>query len=338
MEGHKVEKEADIEPKRLPREEENAETELPAAKRAKLEEEDEEDDFGPALPSSTNASGNGAASSDNKAAWAKVRLEAEIGEVSAIDEMLNSSDRAEWMTSLPPERVKSATLDFDKMQRSVTAFSKRGMQRRGDTSSWTDTPADKQARESGSAKMSTLDMARQMAAQRFEIEENLEARQSSASFNSGERVMSLYEQVKTGAIKKDSKSSKREYSDSESDSESSDSSYERRRSHKHKKKEKHKDKGRDKDKSRDKDKRRDKDKERHRKKEKKRKRDDYDEQTPKAMTTADAFKGKGYWDRERDLDRFGARDSEQSRAQTFRDAAMLNSRFYSGGVSGSQKR
>lgn len=302
-----------------------------AAKRAKFEERGE-DDFGPAMPTSEELAANEAANKASNTEWAKVRLEAEVGDVSAVDALLNGSDRAEWMTSLPPERVKSNKLDFDKMQQSVTTFSKRGVQRRGDTSEWTDTPADRAAREAGSAKMTSLDMARQMAAQRFQRDEDIEARIASSTTSTGERALSLYEQVKAGKFKKDSKSSRRRHSDSESSdysSDSSSSSEDRKHSHKHKRR----DKDKSRDKHRHKDKRKDESRKSKEKRKDKKKRDEYDEQTPKAMSTADAFKGNGYWDRERDLVRFGSRDSEKSRAQTFRDASMLNSRFSSGGSS-----
>lgn len=302
-----------------------------APKRAKLGEVGD-DDFGPAMPTAVDAEASGASKKNQGSEWAKVRLEAEVGDVSAVDEMLKNAGSAEWMTVLPPERIKSDRLDFDKMQQSVTAFSKRGVQSRGDTSGWTDTPADRAARDSGSAKMSSIDMARQMAAQRFQKEEDIEARTATSTTAGGQPVLSLYEQVKSGKFKKDEKSSRRRGSSSENSSDyssdSSSSSDDRRRSHKHKR---HKDKSRDKHKHKDKrddEKRKSKEK----KKDKKRK-SEYDEQTPKAMSTSTAFKGNGYWDRERDLDRFGARDSEKTRAQTFRDASQLNARFQSGGSS-----
>lgn len=297
-------------------------------KRAKLQE-DEEDDFGPAMPTAAEADANDAARRSGESAWARVRLEAEVGEVSAVDDLLNKGDRAEWMTALPPERKKSEALDFDKLQQNVTAFSRRGVQSRGDTSSWTETPADRAAREAGSAKTSSLDMARQMAAQRFQKEEDMESRIATTTSATGERTLSLYEQVKAGKFKKDQKSSKRRDSDSESSdysSDSSSSSDDRRRSHKHKR---HKDKSRDKHKH--KDKKRDEGRKSKEKRKDKKKKDYSDEQTPKSMSTADAFKGNGYWDRERDIVRFGARDSDKTRTQTFRDAALLNSRFQSGG-------
>lgn len=301
-----------------------------APKRAKLGEVGE-DDFGPAMPTPAQLEAKDASKKNHNSEWAKVRLEAEVGDVSAVDEMLKGTGQADWMTVLPPERIKSDRLDFDKMQQSVTAFSKRGMQTRGDTSGWTDTPADRAARESGSAKMSSIDMARQMAAQRFQKEEDIEARTATSTMASGQPVLSLYEQVKTGQFKKD-KSSRRRHSSSESSSDyssdSSSSSDDRRRSHKHKR---HKEKSRDK--HRHKDKRSDEKRKSKDKKKEKKKSSEYDEQTPKAMSTSTAFKGNGYWDRERDLDRFGARDSEKTRAQTFRDASMLNTRFQSGGSS-----
>jgi len=314
------------------------------AKRAKTIE-DEDDDFGPKPASSTSSNGKNASSGQNRAEWERVRLEAEVGDVTAVDQVLSESDRAEWMTVLPAERKEAKALDFGKMQQNVTSFSKRGVQRRGDTSSWTDTPSDRAARESGSATMSSLDMARQLAAQRFQREEQDEARSSAAAFNTGSRGTSLYEQTKRGTVVDDSKKTRRRDSESESDEsdesdtsdDSSSSDHRRSRSHRHKEKskdKKSKDKHRHKDKRRDKDKQKDKD----RRKEKRSSsssssKGTYDEQTPKSLSTADVFGGSGYWDRERDLVSYGNRVSEQTRAQTFRDAALLNSRFYSGGTS-----
>jgi hypothetical protein len=296
-------------------------------KKAKLDEEDS-DDFGPAMPTSDPTSEPGT-KGDDAAVWARIRAQPdEISQVSALDSLLSGSDRAEWMTMLPAERQQSRELDFGKMQQNVTTFTKRGIQRRGDTSSWTDTPQDRADRDAGKARMSSLDMAKQLAAERFKKEEQIEARASVAAFNSEHRSMSLYEQVKSGAIQKEAK----EESDSEtSDSSGSSSDSERKRSHKHKKsKDKHKHKRRDKDKHKDKDRHKHKDKSKDKGKDKRLK---YDEQTPRALSTGDAHKSSGaYWDRERDLERFGSRASEQKRVQTFRDAALLNSRFYSGGT------
>ena len=106
----------------------------PDAKRSKLEEE-EDDDYGPSLAAPVGQETESRSSDGKKGEWARVRLEAEVGEVSAVDAMLRSSDRDDWMTMLPSERKSSSQLDFTKMQQSVTAFSKRGVQRRGDTSS-----------------------------------------------------------------------------------------------------------------------------------------------------------------------------------------------------------
>lgn len=296
-------------------------------KRAKTVEDDG-DDFGPKPSSSSGLDATRDSSGNSRGEWERVRLQAEVGDVAAVDQLLTESDRAEWMTVLPSERKDSKTLDFGKMQQNVTTFSKRGVQRRGDTSSWTDTPADRAAREAGSASMSSLHMARQLAAQRFQREEQDEARASAAAFNTGSRGMSLYEQLKQGTVEKDTRRPKRRDHESDSDASSDSSSssdHKRSRSHKHKDRSKDK---KSKDKHRHKDKRRDKDKHKD-----KRSKKEYDEQTPKSLSTADAFAGSGYWDRERDLVSFGSRVSEQTRTQTFREAAMLNSRFYSGGTS-----
>lgn len=292
-------------------------------KRAKLQEVEDDDSFGPAMPTASSSA------SGDTGSWARVRLEAEVGEVTALDKLLTGSDRAEWMTLLPPEKRESREMDFKKLQQNVTSFSKRGIERRGDTSSWTDTPADRAARESGDARMSSLEMAKQLAAERFKREEEQAAQATVAAFNSEHRSLSLYEQVKQGLISKDAKKADAD-SRSDSDSESSSSSEEERRSHKHKRsKDKHRHKDKHKDKDRHKEKRKSKDK-----KKKKDKKKDYDDQTPKALSTADAHvSGGAYWDRERDLVGFGARASEQKRKETFRDAGLLNSRFASGGTS-----
>lgn len=279
-------------------------------------EEVEEDEYGPS-PGVPMVEGRGGAEErDVKGEWEKVRRATEETPISAVDELLSRSDRADWMTMLPSERRGEVKLDYDKMQQSVTGFSKRGRESRGDTSSWTDTPSDRAAREAGDARMSSLDMAKKMAAQRFQKEADLEARASSASSRAS--LPSLYEQVKLGTISKPAKSSQ----DSPSDSDSS-SSPRHKSSHKHKKS---KDK-RDKHKSKDK-----KGKDKHKRSHSSRD----DPQLPRALSTARSnHSSTDYWDRERDLVQFGNRDSEKTRQQVFREASLLNSRFHSTGSSSS---
>lgn len=282
-------------------------------------EEVEDDEYGPS-PGVPIEKGRGEdGERERKGEWDKVRRAAEETPIAAVDELLSRSDRADWMTMLPSEKRGEVKLDYDKMQQSVTGFSKRGRESRGDTSSWTDTPADRAARESGDARMSSLDMAKKMAAQRFQKEADSEARASSAS--SRALLPSLYEQVKLGTISKPSKSSQH----SPSDSDSSSSSPRHKSSHKHKKSKEKRDKHKSKDK---------KSKDKHKQKRSHSSRDD--PQLPRALSTAHSnHSSTDYWDRERDLVQFGNRDSEKTRQQVFREASLLNSRFHSTGSSSS---
>jgi len=77
-------------------------------------------------------------------------------------------ERDAWMVEIPTSRGHS--LDFGLMQRNVTHFSRRGVIDRGDSSSWTDDPTERQRRQAGLTPKTTLQMAKQMAMHRVMLE------------------------------------------------------------------------------------------------------------------------------------------------------------------------
>lgn len=125
------------------------------------------------------------------AQWRRLRGEEEEGD----DELLRGPQevaRDEWMTKLPPERQAGGP----PVQQN-TFFSKSGKSGRGDTSVWTDTPADKAQK----AKMQYLEAYKQAALTNGSAEELEEREKERAakeaqlmdSYNSHKRSQSLVE-------------------------------------------------------------------------------------------------------------------------------------------------
>jgi hypothetical protein len=79
---------------------------------------------------------------ERERAWRVARGEEQPGPRVALGPAL----REEWMTSLPPERSAPRG---PAPQAHVMAFARNGIRSRGDTSAWTDTPAQRAARAAG---------------------------------------------------------------------------------------------------------------------------------------------------------------------------------------------
>ncbi|XP_024395258.1 uncharacterized protein [Physcomitrium patens] len=144
------------------------------------------------------------------AQWRRLRGEEEEGD----DELLRGPQevaRDEWMTKLPPERQAGGP-----PAQHNTFFSKSEKSGRGDTSAWTDTPADKALK----AKMQYLEAYKQAALTNGptdELEEREKERaakeaQLMDSYNSNKRSISLVEKHKAersaGSKKKSKKTDK----------------------------------------------------------------------------------------------------------------------------------
>jgi hypothetical protein len=180
------------------------------------------------------------------------------------------SKREDWMTKLP--ETKKVSLDFDLMQKSVTSFSRKGVDDRGDVTGWTSTPGE----EPAAPQLSALELAKQMVAERVAADKERQNREAIEKHSGVNRQKSLMEQHYEKKMQKSEKKDK-----------------------KGKDKDKKEKKGKDKDKKH-------KDKKHKDKKDKKDKRDKKDKKDKKKD---DDF--VPYFDRERDL-KVGIIDSKRT--------------------------
>eukprot|EP01125_Pyxidicula_operculata_P006532 TRINITY_DN2258_c0_g1_i2.p1 TRINITY_DN2258_c0_g1~~TRINITY_DN2258_c0_g1_i2.p1 ORF type:complete len:297 (-),score=99.10 TRINITY_DN2258_c0_g1_i2:45-935(-) len=256
---------------------------------------------------------------DRKKEWDSVR---------GSDEIIQSNqnrklERDTWMVELPAQR--SSSLNFDLMQKSVTRFSLRGVEERGDTSMWTQTPDQKEPQR----PKTSLEMAKAMAMQHIEQKNNQATSEIVKQYNEKFRKESLFEQH----IKQKEKTQEEEEDEVEEKEEK-----------KTKKKEKKKSKDKDEDKKGKKRKHRSSSSSSKKKKRNKSDEsesdsdsdDSRDEKPKKKKQKRDKKSDKKeekkkeyvpYWDRERDLNKSGidAKKAVNSMAQS----GVLNMRFSS---------
>ncbi|CAK9261410.1 unnamed protein product [Sphagnum jensenii] len=132
------------------------------------------------------------------AQWRRVRGEAQPGDDEILRGGPQEPSRDEWMTALPPERQAGGPVSQQN-----TFFSKAEKSGRGDTSIWTDTPADKAQK----AKMQYLEAYKQatLTNEPGSAEEEIERREKERSekeaqlmdsYNSNRRLQSLVEKHK----------------------------------------------------------------------------------------------------------------------------------------------
>lgn len=98
-----------------------------------------------------------------KDAWERLR-----NDPNATLASMNPTEREEWMLKLPEGSRR--VLDYDQMQQSVTSFSRKGAVKAAVDDSWAESPADRARREAastGTAPKSSLEMAKQMVAERI---------------------------------------------------------------------------------------------------------------------------------------------------------------------------
>eukprot|EP01122_Echinamoeba_exundans_P012478 TRINITY_DN5221_c0_g1_i1.p1 TRINITY_DN5221_c0_g1~~TRINITY_DN5221_c0_g1_i1.p1 ORF type:complete len:416 (+),score=117.66 TRINITY_DN5221_c0_g1_i1:26-1249(+) len=340
----------------------------PAPKRMKMaqEDEEEEDNFGPSLPTAadvmrvvsaaptfdpllgtaplsaatmgTSLEAPTALTTSEKDAWERLR-----SDPNATLANLNPTEREEWMLKLPEGQRK--TLDYDMMQQSVTSFSRKGTVKHAVDTTWAESPADRAKREASTeAPKSSLELAKQMVAERLAREKAEQTAKMIEEHNSKHRAKSLMEIAAEEKMKQAKEAQDKE----------------RRRAERAKEKEKRKSKDKHR-KSKDKDKR-----DKRKRKEKKRKRrdssssdsdsdsdsssssssDSRDKKSSKkkSSSTSDpqvAFNpygfgagpsapsssnaGPAYWDRERDMS--SSRFDAVKKQSAIKDSKMLNQKF-----------
>lgn len=112
-----------------------------------------------------------------KDAWERLRTDP-----NASLTTLNPKEREEWMLKLP--EGKRQVLDYDQMQQNVLSFSRKGTSGATLDASWAESPADKARRESaGVAPKTSLELAKQMVAERLAREKAEQIAQQTAEFN-----------------------------------------------------------------------------------------------------------------------------------------------------------
>jgi hypothetical protein len=240
-------------------------------------------------------------------AWAALRSNPNA----SLSQLAAPKMREEWMTVAPSQERKTAVLDYDTMQQSVSSFSRRGMSGPGDSSGWTATPNEPGQPLTGVP--STAEMAKRMAIAHAQEEARLKAEQARLQQTTlGSKPKSLLEVHQQ--LKMDERKHEKE---------------KKRDKDKHKDKDKYRDKYKDKDKHK-KDKYRDK-KDKHKDKDKERKSSSSSSSRPTSTSSYgrdDSQPSNAYWDRDRDLT--AMRFAPDRKKQMLRDASMLSDRFASG--------